>query len=121
MDALRSEKQPLWLCTAGDFYGTADVYNESKSHFVARMMGEMGYDAIGIGEMDLNFGLAALAKDARAYRLPIICTNLIARVDSVKVRGQGPEFAAAEIVQYGVAADPAVAPELIQEGLVLST
>jgi hypothetical protein len=60
------------------------------------MMGEMGYDAIGIGEMDLNFGLGALAKDARAYRLPIVCANLIARVDSVKVRGPGEESAAAD-------------------------
>lgn len=96
MDALRSDKTPLWLCTAGDFYGTADVFNEAKSHFVARMMGELKYDAVGIGEMDLNFGLAALVKDTRAYHLPVVCTNLSARVDSVKVRGEGPEFAAAE-------------------------
>jgi 2',3'-cyclic-nucleotide 2'-phosphodiesterase (5'-nucleotidase family) len=86
----------VFLCTAGDFFGTADVFNEAKSHFVARMMGELGYDAIGIGEMDLNFGLGALAKDARSYRLPIVCANIIARVDSVKVRGEGDEFAAAE-------------------------
>jgi 2',3'-cyclic-nucleotide 2'-phosphodiesterase (5'-nucleotidase family) len=55
----------MWVCTAGDFYGTADVFNETKSHFVAEMMGVLGYDAIGIGEMDLNFGLASLARDAR--------------------------------------------------------
>jgi 2',3'-cyclic-nucleotide 2'-phosphodiesterase (5'-nucleotidase family) len=93
---LRADGKPLWLCTAGDFYGTPDVFNEAKSHFVARMMGEMGYDAIGIGEMDLNFGLGALAKDARSYKLPIVCANLVARVDSVKVRGQGPEYVAAD-------------------------
>jgi hypothetical protein len=84
------------LCTAGDFYGSADVFNEAKSHFVARMMGELGYDAVGIGEMDLNFGLGALSKDARAYKLPVVCANLIARVDSVKVRGEGKEYAAAD-------------------------
>jgi 2',3'-cyclic-nucleotide 2'-phosphodiesterase (5'-nucleotidase family) len=93
---LRAEKTPLWVCTAGDFYGTSDIFNEAKSHFVARMMGELGYDAIGIGEMDLNFGLAALAKDARAYQLPIVCANLVARVDSVKVRGTGDEYKAAD-------------------------
>ncbi|HET6349785.1 MAG TPA: multiheme c-type cytochrome [Candidatus Krumholzibacteria bacterium] len=87
---------PLWVCTAGDFYGTADVFNEAKSHFVARMMGELGYDAIGVGEMDLNFGLSALSKDARAYNLPIVCGNLIARVDSVKAHGDGDEMRAAQ-------------------------
>ena len=96
MTALRADGKPLWLCTAGDFYGTADVFNEAKSHFVARMMGELGYDAVGIGEMDLNFGLGALAKDVRAYKLPVVCANLVARVDSVKVRGQGPDDAVAD-------------------------
>jgi len=93
---LRSEGSPLWAVTAGDFYGTADVFNEAKSHFVAEMMPVLGYDAIGIGEMDLNFGLGMLAKDARRYHLPIVCANLIARVDSVKVREKGPEYDAAD-------------------------
>jgi 2',3'-cyclic-nucleotide 2'-phosphodiesterase (5'-nucleotidase family) len=96
LDALRADPVPLWLCTAGDFYGTADVFNEAKSHFVARMMATLGYDAIGIGEMDLNFGLGALVKDARAHKLPIVCANLIAEVDSVKVRGKGGAYAAAD-------------------------
>jgi hypothetical protein len=86
----------MWVCTAGDFYGTADVFNEAKSHFVAREMAEMGYDAVGIGEMDLNFGLGSLVKDVRKYHLPVVCANLIARVDSVKVRENGPESAAAD-------------------------
>ena len=93
---MRAEGAPLWAVTAGDFYGTADVFNESKSHFVADMMSVLGYDAIGIGEMDLNFGLGALAKDTRKYHLPVVCANLIARVDSVKVREKGPEYDAAD-------------------------
>jgi hypothetical protein len=72
------------------------VFNEAKSHFVAKMMGELGYDAVGIGEMDLNFGLGVLVKDVRAYRLPVVCANLLARVDSVKVRGTGDEYEAAD-------------------------
>jgi hypothetical protein len=93
---LRAEGAPLWAVTSGDFYGTADVFNESKSHFVANMMSVLGYDAIGIGEMDLNFGLGSLAKDTRKYHLPVVCANLLARVDSVKVREKGPEYDAAE-------------------------
>jgi 2',3'-cyclic-nucleotide 2'-phosphodiesterase (5'-nucleotidase family) len=93
---LRAEAAPVLVCTAGDFYGTADVYNESKSHFVARMMGVLGYDAIGIGEMDLNFGLASLVADARQYRLPIVCANLKAKSDSLRVAADGPAGAAAQ-------------------------
>lgn len=96
MKDLRSREAPVLLCTAGDFYGTADVFNEAKSHFVARMMGEMGYDAIGIGEAELNFGLGALVRDARTHRLPVVCANLYAKVDSVRVRDGGPAAKAAD-------------------------
>ena len=94
----------MLACTAGDFYGTADVFNEAKSHFVAKMMNVLGYDAIGIGEMDLNFGLGALAKDARSYKLPIVCANLTAKIDSVRVRGAGTESKAAD--RMGTAFSP---------------
>jgi mono/diheme cytochrome c family protein len=104
MKKLRSDNIPLLACTAGDFYGTADVFSEAKSHFVARMMKELGYDAIGVGEMDLNFGLGALVKDARAYQLPIVCANLTARVDSVRIRGAGAESKAAD--RLGTAFSP---------------
>jgi 2',3'-cyclic-nucleotide 2'-phosphodiesterase (5'-nucleotidase family) len=82
---LRAQSAPLVVCSAGDFYGTPDVFNEAKSRFVARMMGELGYDAIGLGEMDLNFGLAVLVADVRAYDLPVVCANLIAKHDSLRV------------------------------------
>lgn len=87
---LRSKPAPVIVCTAGDFYGTADIFNESKSHFVAEMMGELGYDAIGVGEMDLNFGLSSLIQDVRRYSLPVVCANLVARADSLTVRTGGP-------------------------------
>jgi hypothetical protein len=93
---LRSKPAPLVVCSAGDFYGTADVFNEPQSHFVAKEMGELGYDAIGVGEMDLNFGLATLVKDARDHTLPIICANLIAKGDSLRVRPGGPADTAAD-------------------------
>jgi len=93
---LRAQAAPVVLCTAGDFYGTADVFNEAKSHFVARTMGELGYDAIGIGEMDLNFGLATLVADVRGFKLPVVCANLRAKNDSLRVRADGPASATAD-------------------------
>lgn len=86
----------MLVCTAGDFYGTADIFNEAKSHFVARMMGELQYDAVGLGEMDLNFGLSSLVNDARTWKLPIVSANLTARTDSLRVRASGSAAALAD-------------------------
>lgn len=69
------------MCSAGDFYDGVDVYNEPKSHFVAEMMGYMGYDAIAVGEKDLSYGLASLEEDRDKYNLNLICANLFAKSD----------------------------------------
>ena len=65
--------------SAGDFYGGADVFNEPKSHFVARMMAHLEYDAIGVGEMDLNYGLAKLREDVESLGLKVTCANLMSK------------------------------------------
>jgi 2',3'-cyclic-nucleotide 2'-phosphodiesterase (5'-nucleotidase family) len=70
------------LCSAGDFYGGADVFNEPKSHFVAQMMGYLGYDAVGIGEMDLNYGLEKLVQDGEKYDINLTCANLISKSET---------------------------------------
>jgi hypothetical protein len=67
------------LCSAGDFFGGADAFNEPKSHFVARLMGHLEYDAICVGEMDLNYGLAKLWEDVGNYNLNVTCANLISK------------------------------------------
>jgi hypothetical protein len=72
------------LCSAGDFYGGADVFNEPKSHFVAQMMGYLGYDAVGIGEMDLNYGLEKLVQDGEKYDLNLTCANLISKLETTR-------------------------------------
>jgi 2',3'-cyclic-nucleotide 2'-phosphodiesterase (5'-nucleotidase family) len=82
LEDLRGQPAPVLLCSSGDFYGTADVFNEAKSRFVARVMGLMEYDAIGVGEMDLNFGLSTLVADVRSFKLPVVCANLVSQ-DSV--------------------------------------
>lgn len=78
------------LCSAGDYYGGPGAYNEPKSHFVARMMGYLGYDAVGVGEMDLNFGLEKLVTDAREYGLNITCANIVAKGETSLPSGPDP-------------------------------
>jgi len=51
------------------------------------MMGWLRYDAIGVGEMDLNYGLDKLAEDVDAYDLPLTSINLLAHGD----RKPGPD------------------------------
>ncbi len=67
------------MCYAGDFYGGAGEFNEPKSHFIAKMMGYLGYDAIAVGEMDLNYGLEKLVGDVDEYDLNVTCANIVAK------------------------------------------
>lgn len=76
------------LCSAGDFYGGADVFNEAKSHFVAEMMGFLGYDVVGVGEMDLNYGLKKLVEDDERYDLHLTCANLVSKSDAPMRKGR---------------------------------
>jgi len=88
--AERSHGDPLFLVSAGNFYGSADVFNESKSHFVARMMGWMGYDAVAVGNMDLGFGLEQLVSDVESHRLNLTCANLMPRGERSRVGADTP-------------------------------
>ncbi|UCG52497.1 MAG: hypothetical protein JSW58_02800 [Candidatus Latescibacterota bacterium] len=66
----------MLLVSAGDFFGGADDYNQLKCQFIARMMGYFGYDAVALGEMDLNFGLDAITEDNAKNDINILCANL---------------------------------------------
>jgi 2',3'-cyclic-nucleotide 2'-phosphodiesterase (5'-nucleotidase family) len=99
IDSFRTDPAPVILCSAGDFYGESDVYSELKSHFVAEMMGELGYEAVAVGERELNYGLKKLLEDGRKYRLPLLCANLFLRTREGRP-GRRP-FAAYRIVERG--------------------
>jgi 2',3'-cyclic-nucleotide 2'-phosphodiesterase (5'-nucleotidase family) len=66
------------------------VFNEPKSHFVARMMTVRGYDAVGIGEMELGYGLDKLAADVEAYGLNLTSANVEARGEREPVAADNP-------------------------------
>jgi hypothetical protein len=55
------------------------------------MMGYFGYDAVAVGEMDLNYGLVKLREDNEKYELNLTCANLIAKSepDAGKPRREG--------------------------------
>ncbi len=80
----------MLLCSAGDFYGGGDVFNEAKSHFVARAMAHLGYDAVGVGDLDLGYGLDQLADDVHRWNLPVTCANITPRGDREPVSADTP-------------------------------
>lgn len=45
-------------------------------HPVAATLNHLGYDAIGLGNHDLDYGLTYLQAVARQLRMPLVCSNL---------------------------------------------
>jgi hypothetical protein len=43
------------------------------------MMGYLDYDAVAVGEMDLNYGLEKLLEDADQYGLHVTCANIVSK------------------------------------------
>jgi hypothetical protein len=65
----------LLLLSAGDFSGGPGIIEMYRSRFLVRTMIEAGYDAVAVGERELNHGIRTLESHAEAG-LPIICANL---------------------------------------------
>ena len=64
------------MVDAGDLFGTRNKNEKHQSEFLAEMTGEMGYDAIGLGERDLNYGLSFLKEMIQKYDLPFTSANV---------------------------------------------
>ena len=64
------------MVDAGDLFGTRNKNDRHQSEFLAEMTGEMGYDAIGLGERDLNYGLSFLKEMIEKHDLPFINANV---------------------------------------------
>jgi hypothetical protein len=65
----------LLLVSAGDFSGGPGIIEMFRSRFLVRTMIEKGYDAVAVGERDLNHGILTLRSHAEEG-LPVICANL---------------------------------------------
>ncbi|MCV6585905.1 MAG: 5'-nucleotidase C-terminal domain-containing protein [Marinibacterium sp.] len=51
--------------------------DDDTAHPLMQCFGALGYDAIGLGNHDFNFGLPKLARILRDAPCPVICSNLI--------------------------------------------
>jgi len=48
-----------------------------KCEYMAKALGMMSYDVIGLGEKDLAHGVDFLKRMAEQYRLPLVCANAV--------------------------------------------
>lgn len=74
----------MFTCTAGDILefpsgrgGAADADARLQAEYFVKGLGLMNYDAVGLGEKDLAFGVAYLRKAADQHHLKFVCTNAL--------------------------------------------
>lgn len=76
---IKAQRPNTLVLDAGDVFQGTPIFTffEGEADFLA--MDQAGYDAITVGNHDLDNGLANLQKQARHLRLPLLSANLIDR------------------------------------------
>jgi hypothetical protein len=71
-----NEKKPVLLIDGGGLFGQRSRTDREQTRFLCQVTGEFGYDAIGLGTEDLNYGLAFLREMIDTHRLPFLSANV---------------------------------------------
>jgi hypothetical protein len=73
----------VFTCTAGDFLenapkkGFAGQEAELQDEYLLRGLGALKYDAVGLGEKDLAYGVPYLRRVAEEHGLKLVCANAV--------------------------------------------
>ncbi len=70
---------PVLMLDGGDLMGKRNKNDQHQSLFLCEVTGDFGYDGIGLGEADLNYGLAFLKEMIVKYDLPFTNANVVDR------------------------------------------
>jgi len=65
------------MVDGGDLMGRRNKNEQHQTEFLLRVTGDLGYDAIGLGERDLNYGLDYLYEVMEKYDLPFTNANVV--------------------------------------------
>lgn len=76
LDGIWNEGEPFLLIDSGDMLGRRTIVEREQSRFLCEVVSEFGYDAIGLGEKDLNYGVAFLREMIDEYGLPYTSANV---------------------------------------------
>lgn len=82
---MRQKNPDLVLFDCGDISQGTPYYNLFKGEVEVKMMNEMGYDAMTIGNHEFDFGLDNMARLFRMAEFPVVCANY--GVDSTVLKG----------------------------------
>ena len=72
---LRKQDPDLLLFDCGDFSQGSPYYNMFRGEVEVKLMNEMGYDAVVIGNHEFDFGLDNMARLFRLAKFPVVCAN----------------------------------------------
>lgn len=70
------ENLPLLVLDGGDLFGDRNRRAQIQGEFLAKQTASFGYDAIGLGERDLNYGFEFLQQMIAEYDLPFTNANV---------------------------------------------
>jgi 2',3'-cyclic-nucleotide 2'-phosphodiesterase (5'-nucleotidase family) len=97
------------MLDAGDLMGNRNKNDQHQTSFLLEVTGDLGYDAIGLGERDLNYGLDYLRKAIQDYNLPMTNANVRQTASGELIL---PEYLVVERneIKYGIISvlDPAL-------------
>lgn len=79
MDAVWKENVPVLMVDGGDLFGRRNKNEQFQTRFLCEVTGDFGFDGIGLGEMDLNYGLPFLKEMIQKYDLPFTSANVVDR------------------------------------------
>lgn len=75
VEEFRRESPGLLLVDCGDFSQGTPYYNLFRGEVEVKMMNEMKYDAVAIGNHEFDFGLDNMVRLFRLAEFPIVCAN----------------------------------------------
>ncbi len=76
MEAVWNEGVPVLMLDGGDLFGKRNKNEKMQTEFLCEVTGDLGPDAIGLGERDLNYGLAFLHEMMETHGLPFTSANV---------------------------------------------
>ena len=76
LDQAWNEGKPVLMLDGGDLFGRRSRVDREQTRYLCRWTSEFGYDAIALGEFDLNYGVAFLREMIETYQLPFTNANV---------------------------------------------
>lgn len=81
----RKEHKNVLLFDCGDISQGTPYYNMFRGEVEVKLMNEMGYDAMTIGNHEFDFGMDNMARIFRMAEFPVVCANY--NLDATELKG----------------------------------